>query len=52
MSYEKYIEKVGENTIRPYYGWKKSENMTVPQNMEELKYKYDKIIDELKEDII
>ena len=30
----------------------KTENMTVPQNMKDLNQKYDKIIDELKEDII
>ncbi len=52
ISYDKYIEKIGENTQRPYFGWKKSKELNVPNNMKELEKKYDKIINELKEDII
>ncbi len=52
LSHDKYLEKIQKSdTNRPYYNWKKTEIVKIPESLKEKESIYDNLINELKEKI-
>ncbi len=52
MSFEKYEEKInGVSKGNPYYNWKPTKLMEVPTSLKILEVKYNRLINELKENV-